>query len=130
MRGAVEELLRYDSPVQLDGRMAMEDVAIGRRQVRAGESVVTLLGASNRDPARFVGPDRLDLGRDEGAPLSFGSGIHYCLGASLARLEGQVVFGRLLDRFAAMELATDTVDYRTSLTLRGLVELPVRFRAA
>ena len=130
MRGAVEELLRYDSPVQLDGRMAMDDVVIGGRRVQAGESVVTLLGASNRDPDRFVEPDRLDLGRDEGPPLSFGSGIHYCLGASLARLEGQVVFGRLLDRFAAMELATDTVDYRTSLTLRGLVELPVRFRAA
>jgi len=130
MRGAVEELLRYDSPVQLDGRMAMEDVTIRGRQVSAGESVVTLIGACNRDPARFVDPDRLDLRRDEGPPLSFGSGIHYCLGASLARLEGQVVFGRLLERFASMQLATDTVDYRTSLTLRGLVELPVRLRAA
>jgi len=125
LRTGVEELLRYDSPVQLDGRMAFEDVAIGDAKVAEGEFVVTLLGACNRDASHFPDPDRLDLARDDGPPLSFGSGIHYCLGAALARVEGQVVFDRLLDRFPRMELAAETVDYRTSLTLRGLVELPV-----
>ncbi|HEY2430196.1 MAG TPA: cytochrome P450, partial [Acidimicrobiales bacterium] len=129
LRSGVEELLRYDSPVQLDGRMAFEDVALGDVVVEEGTFVVTLLGACNRDPSHFSAPERLDLGRDEGPPLSFGSGIHYCLGAALARVEGQVVFERLLDRFPGMELATETVDYRTSLTLRGLVELPVALGA-
>ena len=74
------------------------------RLISAGEQVMTLLGAANRDPRRFADPETLDLGRDEGPPMSFGSGIHYCLGAALARLEGQVCFGRLLTRFKAVEL--------------------------
>jgi cytochrome P450 len=125
LRSAVEELLRYDSPVQLDVRKVLDDVVIGADALKAGTFVVTLIGACNRDPSRFPDPDRLDLGRADGPPLSFGSGIHYCLGAALARVEGQVVFDRLVERFPGMELATDVVDYRSSLTLRGLVELPV-----
>ena len=126
LRSGIEELLRYDSPVQLDGRTAAEDLRVAGHEVAAGSVVLTLLGSANRDPGRFAEPDRLDLGRDEGPPLSFGSGIHYCLGAALARLEGQVTFDRLLDRFPVMELVDATVDYRPSLTLRGLVALPVQ----
>jgi cytochrome P450 len=129
LRPGVEELLRFDSPVQVNGRMAFEDVAIGEATVPAGETVVTLLGAANRDPRHFSAPDTLDVGRSEGAPLSFGSGIHFCLGAALARAEGQVVFGRLLDRFPTIELLDDQPPYRDSLTLRGLETLPVRVRS-
>jgi cytochrome P450 len=125
MRTAVEELLRWDSPVQLDGRTALRDADVCGEPVEAGTVVVTMLGAANHDPARFADPDTLDLRRDEGPSMSFGSGIHYCLGQALARLEGQVVFSRLLDRYARLELGAGDVAYRTSLTLRGLAALPV-----
>jgi cytochrome P450 len=121
---AVEELLRWDSPVQLDGRVALRAIEIAGQAIEPGEGIMTLLGAANRDPRRFRDPDTLDLGRDDGAPMTFGSGIHYCLGAALARLEGQVCFGRLLTRFKAVELDGD-VAHRDSITLRGLLELPV-----
>ena len=95
---AVEELLRWDSPVQLDGRDRGPRRWRWRdRPSRPATNVMTLLGAANRDPRRFHDPECLDLARDEGPPMSFGSGIHYCLGAALARLEGQVCFCRLLD---------------------------------
>jgi len=126
---AVEELLRFDSPVQLDGRVAMRDVVLAGQPVKAGENVMTLIGAANRDPRRYADPEALTLTRDEGPPMSFGSGIHYCLGAALARLEGQVFFSRLLDRFDAVELADPDVTYRDSITLRGIVSLPVRVHA-
>jgi cytochrome P450 len=127
MRLAVDELLRFDSPVQLDGRRAHENVDVGGYMVDNGASIVTLLGAANRDPAHFQDPDRLDVTRDEGPPMSFGSGIHYCLGAALARAEGQVVFDRLLERFGTMELADEQPARRDRITLRGLLELPVAF---
>jgi cytochrome P450 len=85
-----------------------------------------LLGAANRDPRRFTDPETLDLGRDEGAPMSFGSGIHYCLGAALARLEGQVCFSRMLTRFGTIEPGQDGVSHRDTITLRGITSLPVR----
>jgi cytochrome P450 len=129
LRPAVEELLRYDSPVQITARTAYEDVLLGEHRIEAGSTVLALIGAANRDPARFTDPDRLDVGRSEGSPLSFGSGIHYCLGAALARLEGQVVLDRLLDRFGTMELVGGQPRHRDSLTLRGLVDLRVRFAA-
>jgi len=127
---AVEELLRWDSPVQLDGRMALRDTEVAGRHIAAGEQVLTLLGAANRDPIRYEDPDTLDLGRDEGAPMSFGSGIHYCLGAALARLEGQVCFGQLLTRFTAIELGDGGIAHRDSITLRGLSRLPLRLKSA
>jgi cytochrome P450 len=130
LRLAVEELLRFDSPVQIDGRAAFEDIDLDGHAISSGALVVTLLGAANHDPSHYTDPGRLDVARDEGPPLSFGSGIHYCLGAALARVEGQVVFGRLLERFADMALAGDMPRYRDSLTLRGLADLPVAFRAA
>ena len=127
---AVEELLRYDSPVQVNGRIALDDVEIDGHAFPAGSTVLTLLGAANRDPRRFPDPHRLDVGRSDGAPMSFGSGIHFCLGAALARLEGQVVFGRLLERYSRIDLLDDAPRYRDSITLRGLAELPVRLHAA
>jgi cytochrome P450 len=128
IRPGVEELLRYDSPVQIAVRAAYQDLSIGGDRVEAGSVVLALLGAANRDPARFRDPERFDVGRDEAAPMSFGGGIHFCLGAALARLEGQIVLDRLLDRFATMELAA-VPTHRDSLTLRGLVDLRVRFTA-
>jgi len=127
VKPAVEEILRYDSPVQIAVRTAYEDMDVGGRRMEAGSTVLALLGAANRDPARYTDPDRLDIGRSEGAPISFGSGIHFCLGAALARLEGQVVLDRLLDRFRTIELVGGDPVHRDSLTLRGLVALPVRF---
>ncbi|MGH9189563.1 MAG: cytochrome P450 [Acidimicrobiales bacterium] len=129
VRPAVDELLRFDSPVQIAARTVYEDLSLGGHQIEAGSLVMALLGAANHDPARFRDPGRLDVGRDEGPPMSFGGGIHFCLGAALARLEGQVVLDRLLDRFATMELVGLPVTYRDSLTLRGLVDLHVRFAA-
>ncbi|MBW3611577.1 MAG: cytochrome P450 [Actinobacteria bacterium] len=130
MPSAVEELLRYDSPVQVNGRIALDDVEVDGHPFPAGSTVLTLLGAANRDPRRFPDPHRLDVGRRDGASMSFGSGIHFCLGAALARLEGQVVFGRLLERYSRIELLDDSPRYRDSITLRGLAELPVRLHAA
>ena len=124
---AVEELLRFDSPVQIAARTTYEGLSVGGRVIPAGSLVLALLGAANRDPSRFTDPERLDVGRDEGPPMSFGSGIHFCLGAALARAEGQVVFDRLLDRFPTMELAGGPPAVRDSLTLRGLTDLRVRF---
>ena len=129
IRPAVEELLRYDSPVQLALRTTYEDLSIGGHHIAKGEPVLALLGAANRDPARFRDPERLDVGRDEGAPMSFGGGIHFCLGAALARLEGQIVLDRLLERFGTIEMVGDAGSRRDSLTLRGLLDLRVRFTA-
>ena len=128
MRTAVEELLRWDSPVQLDGRSACEDLDVRGIDVVAGEQVATILGAANRDPRKFDDPDRFDIGRTGPQPMSFGAGIHFCLGAPLARVEGQVVFDRLLDRFPVIEPAwgQERPRYRDSIVLRGLESLPVR----
>jgi cytochrome P450 len=126
---AVEELLRWDSPVQVDGRRVFEDVDVHGIRVAAGEEVVTLLGAANRDPRVFDDPERLDLGREGTQVMSFGAGIHFCLGAPLARAEGRVVFDRLLDRYPVIEPAwgEERPRYRDSIVLRGLESLPVRF---
>jgi len=129
LRTAVEELLRYDSPVQIAARTIYEDLVLDGHRIEPGNVVVALLGAANRDATRFDDPDRFDIGRADGAPLSFGGGIHFCLGAALARLEGQIVLDRLLDRFTSMELVDEDVVYRDSLTLRGLTELRMRVAA-
>ncbi len=127
VRSGVEELLRYDSPVQIAARTTYEELQVGGQTIPSGNLVLAMLGAANRDPARFTDPEGLDVGRDEGAPMSFGGGIHFCLGAALARLEGQIVLDRLLDRFGTMDLVGGPPTVRDSLTLRGLVDLRVRF---
>jgi cytochrome P450 len=125
-RNAIEELLRYDSPVQLTARSPVEDVEISGETIRKGEEVVLLLGAGNRDPAVFEDPDTLDITRGKIPVISFGGGVHFCLGAPLARLEGQIAFRRLLERFPNIELAEDEPQYRDTLTLRGLKGLKVK----
>ena len=125
LRSGVDELLRYDSPVQFDGRHVLADAEIAGIPVAAGSEVITILGAANRDPEHFSDPDRLDVGRDEGPPMSFASGIHRCLGAALAQAEGQVFFGRLLERFSGVELADPEPTFRNRITLRGLEALPI-----
>jgi cytochrome P450 len=123
--GAVEELLRYDSSVQIARRQVLRDTAIAGVPMSAGQRLIVCLGAANRDPARFDDPDRLDLGRTDGGSLSFGGGIHYCLGAPLARLEGQVAFPALIRRFPDLTIG-EPLHRRVSLTLRGYLRLPVR----
>ena len=123
--GAIEELLRYDGPVQRTGRMAARDTEIGGVPIPEGSLVLGLLGAANRDPAQFAEPNRLDLTRAEPRHLAFGSGIHYCLGAPLARLEAQVAIGTVLRRFPALTLAVERPVWRPSSALRGLEALPV-----
>jgi pimeloyl-[acyl-carrier protein] synthase len=124
-RSAVEELLRYESPVQLTGRLMLEDLEIEGTRIHGGEDVVALVGAANRDPEQFPDADRLDLGRADNRHMAFGGGIHYCLGAHLARLEGGVALAELARRFPSMELASDTVEWRDTITLRALKALPV-----
>jgi cytochrome P450 len=123
---AVEELLRFDSPVQFNLRTALEPAELVGHPLARGDRVVVLQGAANRDPLRFVRPDRLDLRRADNTPLSFGWGIHHCIGAALARMEGEIAFNALLDRFATLDLASDEPRWRPSFTLRGLLELPLR----
>jgi cytochrome P450 len=124
---AVEELLRYDGPVQRTARVASEDIEIGGRTIAAGDMVLPFLGAADRDPAQFPDPDRLDLARIDNRHLAFGWGIHFCLGAPLARVEGQIAINALVQRLPKLALATETPVYRHSLTLRGLASLPVAF---
>ncbi len=124
LESAVEELIRYDSPLQLFERTAKQDVSVAGVTVRAGQKVAALLGAANRDPAVFDLPDRLDVGRTVNPHLGFGAGIHFCLGAPLARVELQVSLATLLARFPRIELAGEPVR-RPEFVLRGLATLPV-----
>ena len=121
---AVEELLRFDSSVQLTGRTALADTEVAGVPIAKGARLVCYTGAANRDPQRFDDPNRLELARRDGAPLSFGGGIHYCLGAPLARLEAQLAFPALLTRYPNLQLS-DGAQRRDSLTLRGYLHLPV-----
>jgi cytochrome P450 len=124
---AVEELLRFDGPVQRTARIPNADVTIGGRTIKAGELVMPFLAAANRDPAQFADPDRLDIGRADNRHIAFGWGIHFCLGAPLARVEGQIAINTLVRRLPKLALAGDKADWRFSLTLRGLERLPVTF---
>jgi cytochrome P450 len=133
LKGAIEEILRYDSPVQLTGRRVLADgVEVAGQAVEKGTEIITILGAANRDPRTYENPDAFDITRPGPAPLSFSAGIHYCLGAALARAEGHIVFDSLLSRYGTIEPAwTDDAPprYRDNLVLRGLEALPVRLLA-
>ncbi|MGH7961560.1 MAG: cytochrome P450 [Candidatus Binatia bacterium] len=125
IQSAIEELLRYDSPVQMTGRKAGEDITIAGKTIRQGDFAIIIIGAANHDPDRFPDPDRLDITRSENTHLTFGGGVHYCLGASLARVEGQIAIGSLAQRFPNLQLHSDEPQWRETITLRGLKALPV-----
>jgi cytochrome P450 len=122
---AVEELLRYESPSQHTARMAPKDLELGGRSIQKRQAVIAVMGAANRDPARFPDPDRLDLGRTDNRHVAFGWAAHFCFGAPLARMEGQLAFGKLLQRFPNLRLQPGPVTWRQNLGLRGLTALPV-----
>lgn len=127
---AVEELLRYESPSQHTARLAPEDFTLGGRQIKKRQAVISVMGAGNRDPERFPDPDRLDLTRPDNHHLAFGWGPHFCFGAALARIEGQIVFSTMLRRMTDLALKPGPLTWRTNLGLRGLVSLPIEFRGA
>jgi cytochrome P450 len=127
MPNAIEELLRYDSSVQVTGRTTLEYVdEIGGISLEKGQSVICLLGSANRDPEAYSDPDRLDITRRDLRPLSFGGGIHYCVGAQLARIEAEIAIATLLRRLPDLQLGNiDHPDWRRTFVLRGLNKLPV-----
>ena len=126
---AVEELLRFDSPVQASLRLVLEDCEVNGIPLRRDDNVLLLNGAANHDPAVFDHPERLDIGRRENNHVAFGRGIHFCLGAPLARLEGRVAIEVLLERYPSLRLMSDRPAFRNSIVLRGLEALPVRAAA-
>ncbi|MDZ7827021.1 MAG: cytochrome P450 [Gammaproteobacteria bacterium] len=128
MPRAVEEMLRFDSSVQLTGRKALEDLEFGGLEMKRGEQILALIGAANHDPAAFSDPERFDISRDEQKPLSFGGGIHHCLGAQLTRVEADEALKVLFERLPDLELEEiDAPKRKPTITLRGLTELPARW---
>jgi pimeloyl-[acyl-carrier protein] synthase len=120
---AVEELLRYESPVQHTARLAPEDTLLDGKLIRKGQAVIGVLAAANRDPERFPDPDRLDLAREDNRHLAFGWGAHFCFGGPLARLEAQIVFEEMLKGFPNWSLEPIPLVWRTNLGIRGLTSL-------
>src|SRR6266566_9038009 len=127
---AVEELLRYESPSQHTARIAPRDTEIGGNLIRKGQAVIAVMGAGNRDPERFPDPDRLDLGRTDNRHLAFGWASHFCFGAALARIEGQLVIEAIVSRTSNLALDPGPLVWRENLGLRGLISLPVTFGQA
>ena len=124
---AVEELLRYDSPVQKMARLALQDFEIAGKQIKQGQLVCFSFAAGNRDPEQFSAPAQLDIARRPNRHLAFGHGLHYCVGAALARLEGQIAVNRILSSLPGIKLETEDLEWNRNLTLRGLKSLPVVF---
>jgi cytochrome P450 len=127
MESAVEEMLRYDSPVQATSRFVLEDAEVNGNAVKAEQEVIALLGAANRDPEQFPDPERFDITRKDNRHVAFGHGIHYCLGAPLARLEAPIAFQALLERFPNLRLAKEPPQPGDNIILHGLKTLPVTF---
>lgn len=119
-------LLRYDGPVGAIVRIAKEDVEVCGRTIRPGQRVFAMINAANRDPLQFRNPDSLDLNRGDNTHITFGHGIHYCVGAPLARLEGVLLFEEVLARFPHLEVGSPDLQWRDTLVLRGLRSLPLR----
>ncbi len=126
LKSAIEEMLRYDSPVQATVRVVTQDSEIGGKTLRKGALAVCGIGAANRDPEAFPDPDRFDAGRRDNHHLSFGFGAHFCLGAPLARLEGEVAIRALMERFPTLALDAERVERRPNPILRGVQALPLR----
>jgi pimeloyl-[acyl-carrier protein] synthase len=124
---AVEELLRYESPSQHTGRLAPEDIEMGGKQIKKRQAVMAVMAAANRDPERFRDPDKLDITRQDNRHVAFGWGAHFCFGAPLARIEGQIAFEEMLRFFPNWYLKPGPLVWRTNLGLRGLTSLPIVF---
>jgi len=125
MTSAVREFARYDSPVQFSGRAATADFSWHDQEIRKGQTVILLLGSANHDPEKFSDPERLEISRDEGMPLSFGHGTHFCIGAALAQTEAEIAFTTLLERTSSLRLLDDAPAWRSNMSFRGLNRLPL-----
>jgi hypothetical protein len=125
IRSAVEELLRFESPVQFTARVLKEDIEVCGQRIPKGWTILCMLGAANRDPKQFKEPNQLNLGRLNNQHLAFGAGLHFCIGAQLARLEGQLAILNLVQRFPEMKLAGPRPEWASTFGLRGLNSLPV-----
>ena len=125
LSSAIDEILRYDNPVQITYRSALTDAELDGKTIHKGDLVNTIIGSANRDPNRFNDPDGFDIARSEGRHLGFGLGIHFCIGAPLVRLEAEVVFETILRRFPNLALATDELQWQEHPIFRGLKSLPV-----
>ncbi|KYC36942.1 cytochrome [Scytonema hofmannii PCC 7110] len=130
IQSAVEELIRYDSAVQMLTRIATDNLEIGNQTIKAGEKIVLCLGAANRDPAQFPEPDQLNIHRNPNHHVAFADSIHYCLGAALARVETQLAINTLMQQFPDLKLASNQLEWRHSIVLRGLKALPVTFKSS
>jgi cytochrome P450 len=126
MPTAIEEMLRYQAPLQRNPRRAVEEVELRGQTIKAGEFVLQILGSANWDPDQFPEPERFDVCRKPNRHLAFGHGIHFCLGAPLARLEAGIAFNAILDRFPQLELTTERMNWQRHGLLREITELPVR----
>lgn len=122
---AVREFARFDSPVQFSGRAATEDFSWHDQEIRKGQTVILLLGSANHDPDKFSDPEKLEISRDEGMPLSFGHGTHFCIGAALAQTESEIAFNTLLERTSSLSVLDDVPAWRSNLSFRGLSRLPL-----
>lgn len=123
----VDEILRYDNPVQITYRSAIQDAELNGKLIRQGDLVNTIIGSANRDPERFIEPHRFEITRDEGRHLSFGLGIHYCIGAPLVKLEAEIAFETIVRRFPRIALAAEKLEWQEHPIFRGLKSLPVTF---
>jgi cytochrome P450 len=128
LEAALEELIRYDSPVQMTGRLLRADVEVAGRTLRSGQWAVLWIGAANRDPERFPDPETIDFARADNRHLAFGAGAHFCLGAPLARMQAQIVLRMLFQRYPDLRLGTDDLVWERFPTLRGVTALPVALR--
>ncbi|MFM5891216.1 MAG: cytochrome P450 [Dolichospermum sp.] len=126
IKNAVEEFLRYDSPIQSFARRALEDVAIAGKIIPSGDTVIIHIGAVNRDPEQFTNPNQLDFTR-KNRHIAFGGGIHHCLGIFLAKIEAQIAINTLIQNLPSIRINTDKLDRRDGISLRGLKTLPVKF---
>ena len=124
---SVDEILRFESPAQITFRTAIERIEVGGRTVPAGDHLIVIMGAANRDPDRFPDPDKFDIARPDNNHLAFAGGIHRCIGEPLAKLEGQIAFETLLRRMPKLRLAGGGYEWRRTMVLRGLTRLPVAF---
>ncbi|HYX18443.1 MAG TPA: cytochrome P450 [Nostoc sp.] len=127
IQSAVEEIIRYDSAIQMITRIATDDLEIGNQRIKAGEKIVLCLGAANRDPAHFPNPDQLDINREQNHHVAFADNIHYCLGAALARLETQIAINTLIQELPNLKLAMDKLEWRKNIAIRGLKALKLSF---